>query len=256
MRVQRDWCYGLSVVSANGDEHLREHLQEKKPKLKEEELRCIDAMANETVINSTRTMRTNGMILVDSFNQITWTNIERLSGLISPVTRLNKWCMWRKPDFGWTKLNTDGSIDRENAGFGGLLRDYQGDPICAYVSKAFIDDIFLVELWAVWRGLVLANSLGIKLVWVESDSMSVVKNINKEMYSPKADKYLKNIWKLLKKFEKWKISHSWRESNRAADHLSKMSVLGYDTVIWPADFPKSLSKIIEDDAQGKWYRRS
>ncbi|KAF2325765.1 hypothetical protein GH714_036981 [Hevea brasiliensis] len=124
-----------------------------------------------------------------------------------------------------------------------------------FVSKAHLDDIFLVELWAVWRGLVLAFGLGIKAVWVESDSMSVVKTINGEQsHRRKADRCLKHIWLLLRKFENYQVSHSWRETNKAADFLSKM-VLEKTDVLWPYDFPSGLQNIIKDDAQGRIYCR-
>jgi ribonuclease HI len=236
-KVQKEWSCALCLVSTTSEKCLETHLQGKKHMAKKEELRM------EKLIKS------NGMVFVQM-------NLEKLSDLLSPVAGSIRWCRWQKPKFGWTKLNTDGSVDRENAGFGGLLRDYKGVPICAFVSKAPCDDIFLVELWAVWRGLVLALGLGIKVIWVESDSLSVVKTINKKQpFSPKAASCVYHIWELLKKFEKYKISHSWRETNRAADHLSKMAVLGSDMVFWPTNFPKSLGKIIKDDAEGKIYCR-
>jgi ribonuclease HI len=93
------------------------------------------------------------------------------------------------------------------------------------------------------------------VVWVESDSLSVVNTINRQQpYSGKADACLKQIRLLLKKFKKHKVSHSWRETNRAADYLAKM-VVERDVVLWPADFPTSLKKIIKDDAEGMVYCR-
>lgn len=247
-KVQKEWSCALCLVSTTSKNCLETHLQGKKHKAKKEELR-IEKLIKNASKSSVMLKKNNGMDFVQM-------NLEKLSNLLSPVAGSIRWCRWQKPKFGWTKLNTDGSVDRENTGFGGLLRDYRGDPICAFVSKAPGDDIFLVELWAVWRGLVLALGLGIKVIWVESDSLSVVKTINKKQpFSPKAASCLYHIWELLKKFEKYKISHSWRETNRAADHLSKMAVLGSDMVFWPSDFPKSLGNIIKDDAEGKFYCR-
>ncbi|KAA8538198.1 hypothetical protein F0562_027806 [Nyssa sinensis] len=237
-KVQKEWSCAVCLVSTSSEKCLEEHLRGKKHKVMEEELR-INELVTDDLVRSCLMM-----------------NIGKWSSLLSPVARSITWCTWKKPYFGWTKLNTDGSIDKDNAGFGGLFRDYKGNPICAYVSKAPRDDIFLVELWAVWRGLVLALSLGIKVIWVESDSLSVVKSINREQpYRPKASSCLKHIWELLKKFEKYKVSHSWRETNRAADHLAKMYLLGSDVVLWPVDFPERLCSIIKDDAQGRRYRR-
>lgn len=242
-KVQKEWSCALCLVNTTSEKCLKKHLRGKKHRAEELALRRPhNSFSMEK--------RQNGMVLLGLVN------FEKWSGFLGPVTRSIRWCRWKKPDFGWVKLNTDGSIDRENAGFGGLLRDYKGDAICAFVSKASGDDIFMVELWAIWRGLVLALGLGIKIVWVESDSMSVVKTINrKQPYSGKADSCLKHIRMLLKKFEKHKVSHSWRETNRAADYLSKMVLDRNDVVLWPVDFPNGLHNIIKDDAEGRIYCR-
>ncbi|XP_057974669.1 uncharacterized protein LOC131162332 [Malania oleifera] len=243
-KVQKEWSCPVCLVNATSEKCLRQHLQSKKHKVKEKEIKANELATITIVQPSEMLMRTNELVFLDKISQIV------------EFTQLIKWCRWEKPKFGWTKLNTDGSINCENAGFGGLLRDYQGDPICAYVSKAPRVDIFLVELWAVWRGLVLAWGLGVKVLWVESDSMSVVKTINREQpSSSKAGNCLKHIWQLLTKFEKYRVTHSWRETNRAADCLAKMDLMGNDVVLWPPDFPSCLRNIIKDDAQGKMYRR-
>lgn len=239
-KVQMEWSCALCLVSTSSEKCLKDHILGKKHKAKKAELKR--ASMKSACNSPSMPKKNNKTVFLQNLKILTFGSI--------------RWCRWKKPEFGWTKLNTDGSIDRENAGLGGLLRDYKGDPICAFVSKALGDDIFFVELWAIWRGLVLASNLGIKLIWVESDSMSAVKTINREQpCSQKAASCLNHIWKLLKKFDKYKVSHSWRETNRAADHLAKMVILGSDVVLWPADFPRSLCNIIKEDAQGKSYCR-
>ncbi len=235
-----EWSCALCLVSTSSEKCLKDHILGKKHKAKKAELKR--ASMKSACNSPSMPKKNNKTVFLQNLKILTFGSI--------------RLCRWKKPEFGWTKLNTDGSIDRENAGLGGLLRDYKGDPICAFVSKALGDDIFFVELWAIWRGLVLASNLGIKLIWVESDSMSAVKTINREQpCSQKAASCLNHIWKLLKKFDKYKVSHSWRETNRAADHLAKMVILGSDVVLWPADFPRSLCNIIKEDAQGKSYCR-
>ncbi|CAA3008572.1 uncharacterized protein LOC111396815 isoform X2 [Olea europaea subsp. europaea] len=247
-KVQREWSCPLCLIITTSAKDLRMHIRGKKHKLKKMEDKQKNAAATkETTISLTK----------KKANFLTRFNFHNMSGFAALVKRSDRWSVWIKPDFGWTKLNTDGSIDKENAGFGGLFRDYRGNAVCAYVSKYPGDDIFLAELRAIWRGLIVALGLGIKVIWVESDSMSVVKTINKEQpYGPKASSCLKHTWKLLKKFDKSRVSHSWRETNRAADYLAKMDLSGSDVVLWPGDFPCGLSRIIEEDALGtKYYRR-
>ncbi|XP_052203637.1 uncharacterized protein LOC127808938 isoform X2 [Diospyros lotus] len=257
-KIQKEWSCAVCLISASSKKNLEKHFRGKKHNGKEEEHRRNEVAPNETISFSVTKKTDCGTSLtsIGNLNQIKWVNLKKLSSLLGPVTGSISWCRWKKPRCGWMKLNADGSVDRDHAGFGGLLRDHRGSPICAYASKAPRGDIFLVELWAIWRGLVLAVGLGIKAIWVESDSMSVVKTINKEQpYSPRASSCLNQVWKLLKKFQKYKVTHSWRETNRAADHLSKMNLVGSDAVIWPADFPNRLRTIIEEDAEGRWYRR-
>ncbi|RDY06292.1 putative ribonuclease H protein, partial [Mucuna pruriens] len=246
-QVQKEWSCALCQISTTSEYCLMSHLKGKKHKDKQKELRVKLHVTNSTYMLSSAQQRIKEMVLLRKLNQI--------ANILNPVSRPIRWCEWKKPEFGWTKLNTDGSIHRETASFGGLLRNYRGEPICAFVSKAPQGDVFLVELWAIWRGLVLSLGLGIKAIWVESDSMSVVKTVNREQLCLKADSYLKQIWKLLKKFDEYRITHSWRETNRAADHLAKMVLWGNDVVLWPVDFPPTLCSIIKDDAKGKKYLR-
>ncbi|XP_019155986.1 PREDICTED: uncharacterized protein LOC109152795 isoform X2 [Ipomoea nil] len=249
--VQKEWSCPLCLVSTSREKNLRDHIQGRKHKLKEKEFKENEAVSLKEVQSLSKLnadYRVTG--LLESFKSI------QLTGLFNRPVKL---CSWKKPDCGWIKLNTDGSVDKEHAGFGGLLRDHNGAPICAYVCKAPRGDSFMVELWGIWRGLRLASTMGIKFIWVESDSMSAVKSINREqpLYAPMASGCLECIWETLKTFEKYRVSHSYRESNKAADYLSKMEVKGRDDVVLlPVGFPRCLKKMIEDDAQGKWYYRS
>lgn len=249
IKVQKEWSCAICLVSTARRKDLESHMRGKKHKFREEELRKIEMVTTYKTADISVTTGIRGKLLLQNFNQ-------KLTGLLNPVARSVRWCIWRKPELGCLKLNTDGYIDKDGSGFGGLLRDHKGDPICAYASKASHDDIFMVELWAIWRGLVLALSLKIGTIWIESDSLSVVKTINrKQPHGPKPSDCLKHIWKMLKKIERYQVTHTWREANRAADHVAKMNFAGTDVVIWPSDFSDSLRNIIKDDAEGTWYGR-
>lgn len=248
MKVQREWSCAVCLVNTASRKDLESHMRGKKHKLREDELRKGEMVTDETADISVTT-GTNGKVSLQNFNR-------KLTVLLNPVVRSVRWCTWRKPEFGCMKLNTDGYKDKDGSGFGGLLRDYKGDPICAYASKASHGDIFMVELWAIWRGLVLALSLRIDTIWIESDSLSVVKTINRNQpHGPKPSDCLNHIWEMLKKIDRYQVTHTWREANRAADHVAKINFSGTDVVIWPSVFSDVLCKIIKDDAQGTWYGR-
>lgn len=247
------WRCTLCEVSTTSEKCLQKHIEGKKHKIKEQELNPSELEANTSDRSSIMPKKTKpGMALDRNFNLIASGNLQKCSSIDKPMM----WISWQKPPSGCTKLNTDGSIYRGNAGLGGLLRDYRGDPICAFVTKAHFDDTFLVELYAVWRGLVLASHMGIRVIWVESDSESVVETITRRRScSAKASSYLNDIWRLLNNFEEYLISHTWRETNKAADYLSKMVLPGSDVVLFPDYFPISLCNIIKDDAEGRMYPR-
>ncbi|CAN4092314.1 unnamed protein product [Withania somnifera] len=248
-KVQIEWSCALCLVSTSSEKCLKQHIRGRKHKLKKDEERKHEMMASKEAKFASKLEGNYLKDLLESLNQ-------QLRGFNLPIRRPFRFCTWKKPEPGWIKLNTDGSIDRKRAGLGGLLRDDEGVPICACVSEVPCDDIFLVELLAIWRGLTLALNIGIKIIWVESDSMSAVKAINKEQpHNQKASSCLQHIWKLLKKFQKYQVTHSWRETNRAADYLSKMDISASDLVLWPTDFHSSLCKIIAEDAQGSLYLR-
>lgn len=256
-KVQMEWSCALCLVSASSEKCLKQHIKGKKHKLKEDEERKHEMiMASKEAKFASKLEGSYLTDLLESLNHLKSLKFVELRGFNLPIRRPFRYCTWRKPEPGWIKLNTDGSTDRKRAGLGGLLRDYEGVAICACVSEVPCGDIFLVELLAIWRGLTLAVSIGIKRIWVESDSMSAVKAINKQQpHNQKAASCLQHIWKMLNKFQKYQVTHSWRETNRAADYLSKMDISGSDIVMWPTDFHKSLCKIIAEDAQGSLYLR-
>jgi hypothetical protein len=103
-----------------------------------------------------------------------------------------------------------------------------------------------VKLWDIKSGLAL--DLGIKVIWVEADSMSAVKTINNDQ------PFNQKVANCMRKFEKYQVSHSWREANRVGDHLVKMVLLEIDyMVLLHCDFPSGLCKIIKADIEGKIY---
>ncbi|KAB2627884.1 hypothetical protein D8674_032679 [Pyrus ussuriensis x Pyrus communis] len=98
----------------------------------------------------------------------------------SPTTTKSlKTVLLDKPAFRWTKLNTDRSV-REISGYGGLFRDHIGLPIYGFISNAPNNNIFIVELCAICKGLDVGLRLGIPTILVEFDSLSVVKTVNQE----------------------------------------------------------------------------
>ncbi|XP_077232150.1 uncharacterized protein LOC143866883 [Tasmannia lanceolata] len=138
------------------------------------------------------------------------------------MERPHKECIWVKPDNTVIKLNLDASIVGDNAGIGGLLPNANGILMGLYSINVAPKPIHILKMEAIMHGLLLAKSKGITDVWIEADSMDAVRIINGEFDCPwQAIPMLKKIKVILRDFDKWFLTHVWREANSAADYLSK-----------------------------------
>ena len=92
---------------------------------------------------------------------------------------------WEKPDIGWVKLNTNGSFsDLLNAaGYGGLIRDDQGNWIGGFSRHIGNTDSFLAEIWALRDGLQLCHHMNLQFVIVELDASTVIDALNNPVYT-------------------------------------------------------------------------
>ncbi|KAI3472761.1 hypothetical protein Pfo_030964 [Paulownia fortunei] len=71
--------------------------------------------------------------------------------------------IWRKPQLGWYKLNTDGAAKggMGQAGVGGIIRDHLGNAILAFYDFIGTKNSTFAETFALTKGLQLAQEHGI-----------------------------------------------------------------------------------------------
>ncbi|KAG8493007.1 hypothetical protein CXB51_012667 [Gossypium anomalum] len=87
---------------------------------------------------------------------------------------------WRKPPFGYIKVNLDAAVINGSSGLGVIARDQDGFVIGGcykFIDKAM--DVNWAELEALKEGLNLAARLKIARPIVESDSSGLVNSVNK-----------------------------------------------------------------------------
>ncbi|XP_077237378.1 uncharacterized protein LOC143879071 [Tasmannia lanceolata] len=162
----------------------------------------------------------------------------------------------KKPDPGWSKLNSDASLTDSEGSIGGIIRDHTGTTTSLFSSQTAKSEINIMELQAINRGLELAKSKNIGKIWVESDSLSAVETISKESKCPwKAIMLLDRIETLLSTFNNWKITHLWREGNQPADFLSKTDCICKGDDIQVQDIPPQLLVLIARDSTGAPHYR-
>ena len=168
---------------------------------------------------------------------------------------------WQKPEEGWFKLNSDGASlgNPGKVGGGGVIRNCNGNWVKGYKRKVGVATSiigFIAEFWAL-SGLILADQLGITHLAVELDAKVIVllvlsNNDSNRAYSP----ILNDCRFLLSRFQHFKVSHIFREANRAVDRLAKEGCSStFDFVI--LDYPDSdeLCNILDSNAKGLYTLR-
>jgi ribonuclease HI len=135
---------------------------------------------------------------------------------------------WSRPEEGTCCLNVDGSLlgSTNTAGYGGLLRNNNGDFLCGFYGMAAVRNILFVEIMAVLHGLQLCWDNGYRKVICFSDSLQSVNLIRDGVSAHHRfaneiqciRNLLANEWEVV-------ISHTLREGNACADVQAKMGAL-------------------------------
>ncbi|KAL2517310.1 Uncharacterized protein Adt_13557 [Abeliophyllum distichum] len=126
---------------------------------------------------------------------------------------------WRTPPVGSYKINTDGCVKDGVASGGGIIIDSSGQCIRAFFSFYGDCTILEAELRAILDGIILAQRLGLSVLWVESDSTLAIHCITKGGGPWHIQATLRHIRHLLA-LDRDTITHIFREGNQVADLLA------------------------------------
>ncbi|KAL2524865.1 RNase H domain-containing protein [Abeliophyllum distichum] len=126
---------------------------------------------------------------------------------------------WRTPPVGSYKINTDECVKDGVASGGGIIRDSSGQCIRAFFSFYGDCTILEAELRAILDGIILAQRLGLSVLWVESDSTLAIHCIIKGGGPWHVQATLRHIRHLLA-LDRNTITHIFREGNQVADLLA------------------------------------
>ena len=98
--------------------------------------------------------------------------------------RIERWVRWKPPPDSYIKLNSDGSSfgNPSTAGFGGLLRNADGDWIVGFSGYCGVVDNLCAELLALRRGLKLAWDYGYRQLICEIDCLEIVRLVRNEYF--------------------------------------------------------------------------
>ncbi|XP_020599497.1 uncharacterized protein LOC110038913 [Phalaenopsis equestris] len=91
---------------------------------------------------------------------------------------------WQPPHLEWVKVNTNGSYLASHAGMGGIFRDSYGACLLFFHSPVMDEDPLEAEAQDIFWAISLARKLGIRNLWLESDSLILINILNRLLSSP------------------------------------------------------------------------
>ncbi|XP_077215496.1 uncharacterized protein LOC143850066 [Tasmannia lanceolata] len=168
----------------------------------------------------------------------------------------SRFCQWVLPSQTKLKINTDASISSDIVSLGGILRDSKGQ-IISFFSVAYDSVPFQeAKLEAIIRAVQLARNSQVKNLWIESDSLNAVHIIRKQWPCPwRKFPALEKLHRDLISLNSRRISHIWRDGNKAADLLSKSNCICKGDPIPLSCIPYDLFVIALEDSSGTLYPR-
>lgn len=167
---------------------------------------------------------------------------------------------WEKPEIGWTKLNFDGSCKSKTgrSSIGGIFRNHEAEFLLGYAESIGESNSTNAELAALRRGMELVLENGWTDIWVEGDSKSLVDMIvrKRAVRCAEAQKHLHQIYLIIPELDRFTVTHVFREGNRAADKFAQLGHHLNHPHIWRDAPPMQVTRIVDEDAQGKSFLRS
>lgn len=147
-----------------------------------------------------------------------------------------------------------GSRREESAGFGAIIRDSLGDHFVVAYGGCHPISVTTHELQGgVELGLLLAIRIQAQSIHVCTHSLTVCCLL---LYSADAKPLWKSVTALLSEFASVKISHRFRETNQAADHLTKIHPKDKFVDLVIEDFSPDFKKILAAYKAGTVYFRA
>lgn len=176
---------------------------------------------------------------------------------LKPPNTLN-YFSWKRPLDTFIKLNTDRSVYQEgrSAPAGGVLRNSNGAWLLGFMANLGWCDIISAEFWAIYQGLILSWNNGWKYIMVESDSSLAINMLKQNSTNPSRHlPLIVAIKDLCARSWQVRFEHTYQETNKVADLLSKKARGSLDGVSILNDPPDEILILLEDDRNGKLYAR-
>ncbi|KAE9595687.1 hypothetical protein Lal_00030672 [Lupinus albus] len=165
---------------------------------------------------------------------------------------------WTKPEWGWVKLNVDGSRDHigypPSSGCGGVMRDASGTWLLGFSQKLNPSyEVHMTEIVAILKGVKLAREMNVQKLVVESDLESAVSMVENGVRANHPQYTIISSIKQLLSDPKWevKVVHIPREANRVANKLARDARDLTSEYMRKYPYPPaSCTTLVQEDSQG------
>ena len=148
--------------------------------------------------------------------------------------------VWKPPEFGWFKINTDAALfGGQKVGLGGIVRDHVGDVMLATCDT--MEGDFMVEeaeAMAARHALQIAIEAGCRQVVLETDNIKLFSHLKKGFCERTSfGRIVSDILKLVAICTSFSFSHVCRGGNRVAHILASQSKNFSEMKVWMEEVP-------------------
>ena len=165
---------------------------------------------------------------------------------------------WTKPQEGWVKLNSNGSVsgNSKKAGGGVVIRGSNGEWVAGCLRKLGNTSCIMAELWALRDGLLLAKQLSLNNICVDMDVDYLVYLLNNTfVVNLSLEPLLSDCRNLMKTFLNYTVAHVYREANRCADRLARLGADLHSNHLILYNPPPVVEDLLASDKAGHFCNR-
>lgn len=158
--------------------------------------------------------------------------------------------VWRKPDAGSYKLNTDATIFPDGkVGFGSIMRDEDGDIIMATSNiQEGVFEVDEAEALAARHAVILAMESGMRNFELESDCLKLISHLKKGTKENSSfGNIVFDILELNKRGSNISFSHVCRKGNQVAHNLAHNSRKYGELRVWLEEGPADILSYVQND---------
>lgn len=155
-------------------------------------------------------------------------------------------------------MNIDGSASSNSdpAGGGGLIRDENGDWMIGFARRTGNTNSFMAELWALRDGLQLCLQIHAHFVIIESYAKAIVDAFNSPTSSNSiVSSIMDDCRHMATRILQKRFRHIYKEANKCADFLARISILLDNDFIVFSSSPVDLDSSLEANANGLYVNR-